>query len=180
MRRVVLVLPLVLAAAACADAPVAPGSAVGPAAKRVPKPTPVLSSACSNGRHFDQAVITLSRTGATLATVTVAHFVSDRNEWVNLGGSSQPDGVTIVGPGRVQYAAGRTEAAGVLAVAAEGGAVTVDLAQLDGRTTSPFVATRAGGLAGGTGAIVVQATVATRTGSATETVRLSWQAYRAP
>ena len=172
MRSLLAVVPLGLVLAACPDAPTMPpaADAAAPSLKRTRPPIVPVS-----GKHFDKAVLTVRIGEATVATLTVLHFAADNNEWVNFRAASQQDDVSIAGPGRVQYAAGRTQAAGVLTIPVDGGTLVIDLAQLDGRLRSPIVPIGPGG-----GCIVADAVLLVQGQAQPVTVWLEWGATRAP
>ena len=137
MRCVASVLALALVhAAGCSDS----SAATGPAA--VTPPPPALARAAASPTSRVQVAVLLG--GTSVATLDALYHASANNEWLNLQ-PHQPAGVTLSGPGRVQFAGGRGEAQGVLTVRVDGGTLSVDLSQFAGLAQSPFVQDRPGG-----------------------------------
>jgi hypothetical protein len=105
-------------------------------------PSPELARAAAQPTSRVQVAVLLG--GASVATLDARYHESPNNEWLNLE-PRQPAGVAVSGPGRVQFAGGRSEAQGVLTVRVGGSTLTVDLSQFAGLAQSPFVEDRPGG-----------------------------------
>jgi hypothetical protein len=160
MRSVprVLALALVLAAG-CRDLPTAADA-----------PAPAFARAAA--RPTRAVLVEVVHGGTTLATLPALHHQSRNSEWVNFGAGSPRSDVLVTGSGRVQFAAGRTQAAGTLTIPVAGGTLVIDLAQFDGATVSPFEPDAIGP---GGGCIVARATlVLGQQGAIPIEVELEW------